>query len=255
MLVTDLLTYPTFSRLSLRKLKFLTVTGKNHIWNKKFLLSDIYKSSMEKLLKHKTYQNSLQSLEFLTDESKHSVQVVKMCNNFPNLTEVTLHGIGYFDAGSYHMDKEIAQMIITSITYQTRIKTLKLLSFDTLSRCIVIESETLEELQAEFGKHFEIGLLTLPRVRKIRLETSMSAGCFYHAQNGELKKIVSRGCPRLETFNTIDLTSLAAVSESGHWLDQVGQYCATLQNMTEGQCLLCTSSSPSTLQYQDLIHL
>ena len=177
-------------------------------------MSEIYKNIMERLLKNKTYRSSLQSLEFLTDESRRSVEVVKLCKNFPNLVEVTLHGIGYFDNGSYHMDKEVAQSIITAITYNTNIKRLNLLSFDTLNRCIVIESDTLETLHAEFGKHFEIGLLRLPVAKKISLETSMWAGCFYHAQHGYLKKIVSQGCPRLETFNSIDLTSLSARFET-----------------------------------------
>ena len=90
--------------------------------------------------------------------------------------------------------KELSNVFnyIQIISVGNRIKILHLKSFDTLHRCIVIESETLEELHAEFGKCFEIGLLYLPRARKISLETSIWAGCFYHAQNGELKKIVSQ---------------------------------------------------------------
>ena len=68
-------------------------------------MSENYKSTMESLLKNKVYRFSLQKLEFLTDESRRSVEVVKLCKNFPNLVEVTLHGIGYFDNGSYHMAK------------------------------------------------------------------------------------------------------------------------------------------------------
>ena len=238
------MTYPAFSQLNLRKLKQLKVTGKNHIWNKQYLLSEIYKDTLEKLLSNKTYKYSLRKLEILMDESRRSIEIVKLCKNFPNLNEVTLHGIGYFDTGSYHMDKDVAQFIITSVLEFTKIKILKLRSFDTLNRCIVIESETLEELHAEFGKHFEIGLLYLPFVKKITLETSMFAGCFYHAQNGELKKIVSQGCPRLESFNTVDLESLAADSPSGRWLDMVGQYCARIQASSEAaQCTLCTSGT------------
>ena len=86
------------------------------------------------------------------------------------------------------------------ISVGNRIKILHLKSFDTLHRCIVIESETLEELHAEFGKCFEIGLLYLPRARKISLETSIWAGCFYHAQNGELKKIVSQVSNRVNSI-------------------------------------------------------
>lgn len=244
-LPTDLLTHPPFARLNLRKLKQLRVTGKNHIWNKQYLLSDVYKDTLARLLSSPTYRSSLTRLEILMDESKRSVELVKLLHNFPNLAEVTLHGIGYFDTGSYHMDKDVAQSIISSILYYTSIKVLRLKSFDTLNRCIVIESESLEELHAEFGKHFEIGLLYLPIAKKIVLETSMWAGCFYHAQNGELKKIVSQGCPRLETFNTIDLARLAAASESRHWLDQVGRYCATIQASSEAmaQCVLCCSGS------------
>merc|ERR1719342_439004 len=186
---------------------------------------------------------SIQKLEFLVDESKRRVEIVKLCRFFPSLKEVTLHGIGYFDTGSFHMDKDVAQNIITALLHFTRIKILHLKSFDTLHRCIVIESETLEELHAEFGKCFEIGLLYLPRARKISLETSIWAGCFYHAQNGELKKIVSQGCPRLETFNNIDLTELARVSESRHWLDQLGRFCSSASLTTaDAQCILCRNS-------------
>lgn len=244
-LPTDLMTYPAFSQLNLRKLKQLKVTGKNHIWNKQYLLSEIYKDTLEKLLNSKTYRHSLRKLEILMDESRRSIEIVKLCQNFPNLHEVTLHGIGYFDTGSYHMDKDVAQFIISSVLEFTKIKILNLKSFGTLNRCIVIESDTLEELHAEFGKHFEIGLLYLPVVKKITLETSMWAGCFSHAQNGELKKIVAQGCPRLETFNTIDLESLASRSPTGRWLDMVGEYCASLHGNSEAtsQCVICTSGN------------
>ena len=239
------MTYPAFSQLNLRKLKQLKVTGKNHIWNKQYLLSEIYKDTLEKLLNNKTYRHSLRKLEILMDESRRSIEIVKLCQNFPNLHEVTLHGIGYFDTGSYHMDKDVAQFIISSVLEFTKIKILNLKSFGTLNRCIVIESDTLEELTAEFGKHFEIGLLYLPVVKKITLETSMWAGCFSHAQNGELKKIVAQGCPRLETFNTIDLEALASRSPTGRWLDMVGQYCASLHGSSEAssQCVICTSGN------------
>ena len=139
-LPTDLFTYQPFSRLNLRKLKNLRVTGQNHIWNKQYLLSDVYKNTMERLLSSRPcYCHHLTHLEFLVDESKRSVDIVKLVRNFPNLVEVTLHGIGYFDTGSYHMDKDLAQNIISGILYNSKIKILRLKSFDTLHRCIVIE--------------------------------------------------------------------------------------------------------------------
>jgi len=228
--------YHPLQLLNLNKLKQLELTGKNHIWNKQYLLSDKYKHWLEYFL---TSLNkvSLQQLEFLTDESKQCVEIVRSVSTFHNLTEVTLHGIGYFNpTASYHMDKDIAQKIINSVLINKRIKILRLKSFQTLNRCIVLESESLEELYVDFGKNFEIGLLYLPEVRIISMETSMWFGCFYHAQNGELKKIVAQGCPKLESFNGINVTDL---SESGHWVDQLRSFSASKQQ-GEGQCILCT---------------
>ena len=112
--------------------------------------------------------------------------------------------------------------------------------FDFPTFCdIFVQSDSLEELHAEFGKHFEVGLLDLPNVHHISLETSVSAGCFYHAQNGELAKIVARGCPNLKTFNTIKLWELSARSESGHWLQELGSFSAQIQSKEAAQCLLC----------------
>ena len=139
-LPSDLATYQPFAQLNLRKLKSLRVTGQNHIWNKQYLLSDLYKNTMERiLLCQPSYSHHLTHLEFLVDESKRSVDIVKLVRHFPNLVEVTLHGIGYFDTGSYHMDKDLAQNIISSVLYNSKIKILRLKSFDTLHRCIVIE--------------------------------------------------------------------------------------------------------------------
>ena len=103
----------------------------------------------------------------------------------------------------------------------------------------VAQSDSLEELHAEFGRHFEVGLLDLPNVQHISLETSVWAGCFYHAQNGELAKIVARGCPSLKTFNSIKLWELAARSESGHWLQELGSFSARMQSREAAQCQLC----------------
>ena len=234
----DIQSYHHFQKLNLKKLKQLQLTGKNHIWNKQYLLSDKYKSWLEYLL-NSLNKLSIQKLEFLTDESKRCVDIVKNVTNFHNLTEVTMHGIGYFNpTASYHMDKDIAQKIINSVLMNNRIKILRLKSFQTLNRCLVIESESLEELYVDFGKNFEIGLLYLPNVRIISMETSVWLGCFYHAQNGELKKIVAQGCPKLENFNTIDLLSLSRKSESNHWLDQLRTFSASKQTV-EGQCVLC----------------
>ena len=88
---------------------------------------------------------------------------------------------------------------------------------------ILSQSPSLERLEAELGRSFQIGLLNLPRFeivsfsigsfekenwilhiiyllysrsKEIRIDTSMWYGCFYHAQNGELKRIVNHGCPR-----------------------------------------------------------
>ena len=231
--------YHHLQQLNLRKLKHLKLTGKNHIWNKQYLLSDKYKGWLEYLLKSLN-KVSIQELEFLTDESKHCIDIVRTVSRFHNLTEVTLHGIGYFNpTASYHMDSDLAQKIITSVLINNRIKILSLMSFQTLNRCIVMESDSLQELYVDFGKNFEIGLLYLPQVRIIKMETSNCSGCFYHAQNGELKKIVAQGCPKLESFNNIDLASLSRVSESGHWLDQLRAFSASKQ-LAEGQCVLCS---------------
>ena len=90
-----------------------------------------------------------------------------------------VHGIGYFNAcASYHMDKEIAQQIINKVLSNTSLKVLRLKSFQTINRCVVFEvdvsinkihlifplqSPSLESLEAELGKSYEVGLLTLPR--------------------------------------------------------------------------------------------
>ena len=132
----------------------------------------------------------------------------------------------------------IGHVTDSKVKHNTRIKILHLKSFHTLNRCLVIESESIEELYVDFGKNFEIGLLHLPKVRIINMETSMWFGCFYHAQNGDLKKIVAQGCPRLEIFNTIDLASLSGTSESFHWLDKLQNYSSEKQ-LTEVQCMLC----------------
>jgi hypothetical protein len=104
-------------------------------------------------------------------------------------------------------------------------------------------------LYVDFGKNFEIGLLYLPQVTIINMETSMWFGCFYHAQNGELRKIVAQGCPKLESFNNIDLASLSRVSESGHWLEQLRAFSASKQ-----LCTLCNIDYIQTFQIFGTFH-
>ena len=104
-IISDLMSYNPFSQLNLRKLKQLKVVGKNHIWNQKYLLSECFKNTIEKLLTNKIYMPSIQKLEFLVDESKRSVEIVKLCRFFPSLKEVNfklvmLSGIA-FDCSNY----------------------------------------------------------------------------------------------------------------------------------------------------------
>lgn len=231
--------------LNLSKLKELSLIGNNHVWNKQYLLTDQYKRVLGFLLSSLN-SASIKKLEFLTDESLSCVEVLDGLTRFPNLEEVVAHGIGYFNlCSSYHMDKEIAQKIINKVLCNTRLKVLRLKSFQTINRCVIFESPSLERLDAELGKSFEIGLLSLPNAREISIDTSMWYGCFYHAQNGDLKKIVAHGCPSLENLNGIDLAYLAQQSGEGHagdWLGQLRQYSQRQIGATERQCGLCTDN-------------
>lgn len=110
----------------------------------------MYKRTIERLLSQTSYSRHLTKLEFLVDESRRSVDIVKLARHFPNLVEVALHGIGYF-SGSYHMDKDVAQNIITGILCNTRIKILRLKSFATLHRCIVIEENSHKIIRVSFN--------------------------------------------------------------------------------------------------------
>lgn len=232
--------FSPFNSLNLSKLKELSLTGNNHVWNTQYLLSDQYKRVL-KFLMSSLSRLSIKRLEFLTDESRESVEMMNGFESFNNLQEVVVHGIGYFNAcASYHMDKEIAQQIINKVLSNTSLKVLRLKSFQTINRCVVFESPSLESLEAELGKSYEVGLLTLPRVRNISIDCSMWYGCFYHAQNGQLKKIVNFGCPSLESFNGIDLAALAQRSTEGHWMDELREYSLGQMGATEGQCVLCS---------------
>ena len=172
-------TLQPFASLNLSKLKELSLTGKNHVWNKQYLLSDQYKQVLHFLLSTLD-RPSLNRLEFLTDESLACVDLLEGLSTFANLNEVVVHGIGYFNpCASYHMDKEIAQKIINKVLANTNIKVLRLKSLQTINRCVVFEvkyqllrmaklifffqSPSLEQLEAELGRSFQIGLLNLPR--------------------------------------------------------------------------------------------
>jgi len=238
--IPSVATLQPFASLNLTKLKELSLTGKNHVWNKQYLLSDQYKQALHFLLSTLD-RTSLNRLEFLTDESLACVDLLEGLASYTNLSEVVVHGIGYFNpCASYHMDKEIAQKIINKVLANTNIKVLCLKSFQTINRCVVFESPSLERLEAELGRSFQIGFLNLPRSKEIRIDTSMWYGCFYHAQNGELKRIVNHGCPSLETFNGIDLSLLASQSKDDHWLNQLRHYSLGQIGSAEGQCVLCS---------------
>ena len=132
-------TLQPFASLNLSKLKELSLTGKNHVWNKQYLLSDQYKQVLHFLLSTLD-RPSLNRLEFLTDESLACVDLLEGLSTFANLNEVVVHGIGYFNpCASYHMDKEIAQKIINKVLANTNIKVLRLKSFQTINRCVVFE--------------------------------------------------------------------------------------------------------------------
>jgi len=236
----DMANFLNYRNLNLSKLRELRLTGTNHIWNKQYLLSHQYKFCLENLLKT-INPKTIQEMELLTDESSTCVRIMAGLVRFINLHKLVINGIGYFSpCSSYHMDKDAAQNIVNNILSNTNLKVLHLKYFQTINRCVIIRSESLEHLDAELGKNFEIGYLNLPNVRTITIDTSMWYGCFYHAQNSELKNIVYNGCPKLESFNSINLVSLSEKSSSGDWLDQLRDFSHQEQQETGGgQCLLC----------------
>ena len=137
--IPSVATLQPFASLNLTKLKELSLTGKNHVWNKQYLLSDQYKQALHFLLSTLD-RTSLNRLEFLTDESLACVDLLEGLASYTNLSEVVVHGIGYFNpCASYHMDKEIAQKIINKVLANTNIKVLCLKSFQTINRCVVFE--------------------------------------------------------------------------------------------------------------------
>ena len=73
-----------------RKLKSLIVSGRNHIWNKQYLLSDAYKAGLEWLLE-RLHPPSLRHLEILTDESRRSVDIVRKCFRYYQVDILARH--------------------------------------------------------------------------------------------------------------------------------------------------------------------
>merc|ERR1711879_637054 len=110
------------------------------------------------------------------------------------------------------------QQIIDHVLGSRSIKKLTLKTFTTLNKFIRIKSESLEELNIEFGKSSDLSVLDLPNLRKFYYESTYSS--LYSAaksNTGKIKNVIANGCPKLEWFNEDNLKDLP--EDVNDWVD------------------------------------
>lgn len=199
-----------FDCLNLNMLKQLKLIGSNHEFRRfKYRLTDMYKNGLLSILS-KVGKTGIKTLEFLTDGTQEFMDILKLVEQFPNLKEITLHGIGHFNpSASYFNEPRKVQKIITQTLANKNIKTFTLKNFNTKNKFIKIESETLEELNIECGKSSDLAFLNLPNLKKFSHE-SMYRGLYSAQQSdhGKIKNIIATGCTNLEWFNDVNLKDI-----------------------------------------------
>jgi len=199
-----------FDRLNLHMIKELKLIGNNHEFRgTKYRLTNLYKSGLKSIL-NRVGKNGLLKLELLTDGTDELLEILEIVKKFPNLKELTLHGIGYFNqSASYFNQPKKVQKIIDQVLTSKSIKKLTLQTFTTLNKYIKIKSESLEELRIEFGKNFDLSVLDLPNLRKFYNDNPYDSVYSQMGTNiGKFKNIIANGCPKLEWFNEDNLKDL-----------------------------------------------
>jgi hypothetical protein len=184
-------------------------------------------------------KSGLLKLELLTDGTEELLDILELVKKFPNLKELTLHGIGYFNqSASYFNQPKKVQKIIDQVLTSKSIKKLSLQTFTTLNKYIKIKSESLEELRIEFGKNFDLSVLDLPNLRKFYNDNPYdSVYSRMEAGMGKIKNVIANGCPKLEWFNEDNLKDLPEGIQDwtdmyDDWMIKKGPF---LQNRTTNQ--------------------
>lgn len=222
-------TFGPFTQLNLTQLRELKLTGKNLdlMIEMEKCLSSTYHHSLSYILNHLSKTSTLQKLEILTDSTDKTLETAKLIKNLVNLEELVLHGIGHFNnTASYSIDTNMANRVIVEAMLNTRIRTLKLVKFETGEfprNELFLKSDTLKELAILESKVTKIRALDLPSL--ITLETDISSITFDMAISKrwfkDLKRLVFKSCPKLETWNSQDLLKLSKKAGGGKWIEEL----------------------------------
>jgi len=199
-----------FDCLNLNMLKELKLIGSNHEFRGfKYRLTNMYKNGLMAILS-KVGKTGIRTLEFLTDGTDEFMEILKLVERFPNLIEITLHGIGHFSpSASYLNEPRKVQKIINLTLKNKNIKKFTLKKFTTKNKFIKIESDTLEELTIECGKDSDLAILKLPKLKKFYHESFFRTMMSDQQSNmGKIKNKIVTGCPSLEWFNSDNLKDI-----------------------------------------------
>jgi len=207
-----------------------------------------YKSIMENVFLCKQY---VRKLDISIDSSEECSMLLNRLKEMPCLEELCLRSSGFI--AQWNQTRPTLNEVISDTLEGLEIKSLELKGFSMPEYDIVgikIFSHSIQYLKLEYGKEFEIETIEAANLRKIEIASRYWTFCFYHAQcmvngylvddasdpPGRLAKVLAEGCPRLEKYNDMDLTSLG---QAGSWLQALRHHKGEGLNGDDNFCAQC----------------
>jgi len=199
-------------------------------------LISTYKSVMNKIVLRKKFVRKLDISIDSTDECYMHLEKLK---EMPFLEELCLRSSGHRAQWNEIMPQErTLNELLKNTLKGLKISTLELKGFTMPwgdhSRYFEIQifSRTIQSLKLQYSKNCELTHIDADKLKEIQIISDYYSFCFYHAQStvdgwlagdpydppGRLAGILAQGCPNLEKYNGMDLTSLV---RNGSWLEEL----------------------------------
>jgi len=218
-----------------------------------------YKNVMKNIVLHKKF---VRKLDISIDSSHECYMQLERLKEMPFLEELCLRSSGFRSQWNQIMPQERTLSELLKNTLKgLKISTLELKAFTMpwgdYSRNVEIQifSRTIQTLKLQYSKNCELTCIDADKLKEIQISSDYYfCFCLYHAQStvdgrlaydpddppGRLAGILAQGCPNLEKYNGMDLTSLV---RNGSWLEELkyhkGEGLDTEDKSVENRCQQC----------------
>jgi len=247
-------------KLNLIYVKEVKFVGNNYKVNYGGLTSS-YKRILGNIFLSKKF---VRKLDISIDSTEECYRQLQSLKEMPFLNELCLRSSGGFSQAQIY--ERTLNEILKDTLKELKIQTFELKGFimpwdDSGFYELQIYSKTIRKLKLSYSKNMELTDIVAGNLKELLIasDSIYNSYCLFHAPStvfvtgpsdppSRLAVILARGCPNLEKYNGMDLTSM---SRNGSWLEELVHHKGEGVHSEYGEAQSCVQCSQDDDDFRD----